>query len=141
MRNIRQLLVAFLMSAVVACGGGGTGTLGTGGSSNTPTLSIGVALTDAGGAASRELSKANPLRLRVLVTASSGSAANRLVSFSLNDTALASFNNGAGTAQTLSDGTAEIGLPCLLKARLPSKLLLALQVIVEQACQQLQRLI
>ena len=108
MRNIRQLLVAFLMSAVVACGGGGS--LGTSGTPSTPTYSIALALTDASGAASRELSKANPLRLRVVVTASSGSAANKLVSFSINDTALASFNNGAGTAQTLSDGTAEIGL-------------------------------
>ncbi|MBU2179655.1 MAG: Ig-like domain-containing protein, partial [Gammaproteobacteria bacterium] len=39
-----------------------------------------------------------------------GSAANKLVTFTINDPELASFNNGAGTAQTLSNGTAEIGL-------------------------------
>jgi len=108
MRNIRQLLVAFLMSAVVACGGGGT--LGESGTPTTPTYSIGLALTDAGGAPSKDLSKANPLKLKATVTATNGSAANKLVTFTINDTALASFNNGAGTAQTLADGTAEIGL-------------------------------
>ena len=108
MRNIRQLLVAFLMSAVVACGGGGT--LGESGTPTTPTYSIGLALTDARGTASKDLSKANPLKLKATVTATNGSAANKLVTFTINDTALASFNNGAGTAQTLADGTAEIGL-------------------------------
>lgn len=108
MRNIRQLLVAFLMSAVVACGGGGT--LGESGTPTTPSYSIGLALTDASGVPSTGLSKANPLKLKATVKATNGSAANKLVTFTINDTALASFNNGAGTAQTLADGTAEIGL-------------------------------
>jgi hypothetical protein len=108
MRNIRQLLVAFLMSAVVACGGGGT--LGESGTPSTPSYSIALALTDAGGTPSKDLSKANPLKLKATVTATNGTAANKLVTFTINDTALASFNNGAGTAQTLADGTAEIGL-------------------------------
>ncbi len=108
MRNIRQLLVAFLMSAVVACGGGGT--LGESGTPATPSYSIGLALTDASGTVSKDLSKANPLKLKATVTATNGSAANKLVTFTINDTALASFNNGAGTAQTLANGTAEIGL-------------------------------
>lgn len=108
MRNIRQLLVAFLMSAVVACGGGGT--LGESGTPVTPTYTVGLALTDAGGTPSKDLSKANPLKVKATVRASSGSAANKLVTFTINDPELASFNNGAGTAQTLADGTAEIGL-------------------------------
>ncbi|RVU41209.1 hypothetical protein EOE67_03140 [Rheinheimera riviphila] len=108
MRNIRQLLVAFLMSAVVACGGGGT--LGESGTPTTPSYSIGLALTDASGVPSTGVSKANPLKLKATVKATNGSAANKLVTFTINDTALASFNNGAGTAQTLADGTAEIGL-------------------------------
>jgi len=108
MRNIRQLLVAFLMSAVVACGGGGT--LGESGTPGTPSYTIALALTDANGAASKDLSKANPLKIKATVTATNGSAANKLITFTINDSDLASFNNGAGTAQTLADGTAEIGL-------------------------------
>ncbi len=109
MRNIRQLLVAFLMSALVACGGGGT--IGEDGGTTTPTFSLALSLSNSAGTAANTVSKASPLTVKVKLSSSDGSSvSNKLVTFTVNDGQLASFNNGAGTAQTNANGEASIGL-------------------------------
>ena len=109
MRNIRQLLVAFLMSAVVACGGGGS--IGGGGTTTTPVYTLALSMSDAAGQAATTVSKAAPLTVTVKLSATNGGAiSGKLVTFTLNDGELASFNNGAGTAQTNASGEASIGL-------------------------------
>lgn len=109
MRNIRQLLVAFLMSAVVACGGGGT--IGGGGTTTNPVYTLALSLSNAAGQSTTTVSKASPVTVKVKLAATNGgSISGKLVTFTLNDGDLASFNNGAGTAQTNAAGEASIGL-------------------------------
>lgn len=103
MRNIRQLLVAFLMSAVVACGGGGT--LGTGGTPTTPVYTVSASITPVA-----NLNQSTNLTVSVKVTASSGVASGKLVTFTLSDAELATFSNQAGTALTDASGIATIQL-------------------------------
>jgi len=102
MRNIRQLLVAFLMSAVVACGGGGT-LDSNGSSSGTYTLTASIA-------PSANLADGSPLTVNVQLRATSGSISGQLVTFAISDAELATFSNQAGTALTDSNGNAAITL-------------------------------
>ena len=102
MRNIRQLLVAFLMSAVVACGGGGT-LDSNGSSSGTYTLTASIA-------PSANLADSSPLTVNVQLRATSGSISGQLVTFAISDAELATFSNQAGTALTDSNGNAAITL-------------------------------
>lgn len=111
MLSIRWYFVIIVFALLAACGGGG-GTIGDdddGGT--TEVISISLALTNAAGAVSTEVSKAQPLTLTATLTSSTGrSMSGQLVTFSFNDALLASFNNQAGTAQTNSNGVAIIGV-------------------------------
>ncbi len=109
MRNIRQLLVAFLMSVVVACGGGGT--LGTGGTPETPKFAAALRLLDAAGAESNTLSNNTPLTVEyTLASTNGGTISGQLITFEISDSAVATFNNGTASAVTNSSGVAKIGL-------------------------------
>jgi hypothetical protein len=108
MGKIRQLLVAFLLSMVAACGGGGT--IGDSGTPATPTTTIELAIKNNAGIAAVRVSRGTPLTVTATVKTNGVAVASKLVSFSLNDAELASFNNGAATAQTDAQGNAVIGL-------------------------------
>lgn len=114
MRNIQRLIVALLVTALTACGGGGTlgnDDTGSGGGDTTPVYSLTVALSDAGGNASTALAQATPLTVTATLTATnSGSVANKVVTFTLSDEDMASFGNIAGTALTNASGVATIPL-------------------------------
>lgn len=112
MRNIRQLCVAFLMTMVTACGGGGTiGSSNTGGGTTTPTTTVTLALKGVAGAeAPASLTANTPIEVHATVLTNGQPAVNQLVTFTLNDTALASFSNDAGTARTNDSGVAVIRL-------------------------------
>lgn len=108
MRIIRHIWVVLLMSMLSACGGGGT----IGGSGNTakPVTTLTMSLADQTGAAANRVTRTKPLKLTTVVKTDGVVAAGKLVTFKLNDAALASFDNDAGTAQTNADGVAVIGL-------------------------------
>ncbi|HSG53433.1 MAG TPA: hypothetical protein VLA40_15105, partial [Rheinheimera sp.] len=111
MRNIQQLIVALIIMALAACGGGGTLDSGGGtGGGSTPVYSLSLALTDAG-SASTELSQDTPLTVTATLTATNGGViANQVISFSVNDDALAGFSNDSGSALTNAEGVATITL-------------------------------
>jgi len=110
-----RMLWCFLsLFSVVACGGGGRlerdGSSGSGGG-GAVTIAIQLAVTDAGGQQSSNLSSANPLNVSATVTDSNGNLlSDTLVTFSFQPTGLATFSNDAGTASTGADGVATIGL-------------------------------
>lgn len=119
--RLKTLIAAILLLSLGACGGGSgggvvredTGNGGTGGGGGSPTteLRIVLALTDASGAESKELSSDNPLTLTATVTNSDGNTiGDQLVTFTFAPAGLADFSNDAGTATTGTTGVATIGL-------------------------------
>lgn len=108
MSNIRQLLVAFMLCLIAACGGGGT--LGNNGTPTTPVYKINLSISNTDGSAASRLSNMNPLRVSAKLTASGANVAAQLVTFSISDAGLASFSNQSATAQTSADGLAQIDL-------------------------------
>ena len=111
MRNIQQLIVALIIITLTACGGGGTLDSGGGtGGSTEPVYSLSLELTDAG-SASTELAQDTPLTVTATLTATNGGVvANQVISFSVNDDALAVFSNDSGSALTNAEGVATITL-------------------------------
>lgn len=113
MRNIQRLFVAVLISVLAACGGGGTlsNDNSGGGDNNTVVYSLAVTLTDSNGGASTALAQATPLTVTATLSATNnGVVANKVISFTVSDSALASFGNTAGTALTDANGVASITL-------------------------------
>lgn len=108
MRIIRHLFVVLLLGVLSACGGGGTIGSTDGGTGTTSTVSL--ALTDQAGATATRVTRVKPLKINATVKTNGAAASGVLVTFALNDSSLASFDNDAGTAQTNSDGVATIGL-------------------------------
>mgnify|MGYP003134214784 CR=1 FL=1 len=116
MRNIRQLLVALMITSLAACGGGGTldnsgGGTGGGSGGNTPVFTLAVTLTNAAGTESNNLSQDTPLVVTATLSATNdGNVANRLISFEVSGEGLATLGNDAGSASTNADGVATIPL-------------------------------
>lgn len=112
MRNVQRLFVALILSALAACGGGGSlGTGNTGGGNTDVVYSLTVALTNANGAASSALSQATPLTVKATLSATNnGVIASKVINFNISDPALASFGNQSGTALTDANGVATIVL-------------------------------
>ncbi|QBL08898.1 hypothetical protein E0Z06_04910 [Rheinheimera sp. D18] len=112
MRNIQQLFVAIIITMLAACGGGGSlGTGNTGGGNTDVVYSLDLTLAKSNGLASSELSQATPLTVKATLSATNdGVIANKVISFTLSDPALASFSNQSGTALTDANGVATIVL-------------------------------
>ncbi|WP_019676959.1 Ig-like domain-containing protein [Arsukibacterium perlucidum] len=116
MRNIRQLLVALMITSLAACGGGGT--LGSGGDSggggsgnNTPVFTLGLTLTNAAGTETNNLSQNTPLVVTATLSATNdGIVANQLITFEVSGDGLATFGNDTGSASTNAEGVATIAL-------------------------------
>lgn len=117
--RLKNLIACLILLSLFACGGGGGDALvrdntdtgsNTGGGTST-TSSIALALVNAEGMSSNQLSSETPLTLSATVKDANGKVAtDTLVTFTFNPAGLANFSNDAGTATTGSTGTAEIGL-------------------------------
>ncbi|MFT6329881.1 MAG: hypothetical protein ACJAYN_001816 [Bermanella sp.] len=115
---IKFLVVCTTSIMLFACGGGEESlTRDGGGPTTTPdpdlvaTYSVAVSIADNQGNAANELSEGNPLIITTTLTATNGGIINDvLVTFSLSQVNLATFNNDTATALTNADGIAVIGL-------------------------------
>jgi hypothetical protein len=116
---IRFLLISATSIMLFACGGSGD-TLSrdaSGGAATTAdpdpvsTYSVTLSISDAQGNAANELSEGNSLIITAALSATNGGSINDvLVTFSLSEVKLATFNNDTATALTNSEGLAVIGL-------------------------------
>jgi hypothetical protein len=104
---------------LTACGGGGSvsrddtdnGAGNGNGGTTTPTYTVSLALENANGEGDNNLSENNSLTVIATVTDQDGNAlSDSLVTFALDNAALATFANDTGTARTNDSGVARIGL-------------------------------
>jgi hypothetical protein len=119
MKALMKFLAIFTTTMILFACGGGDSLTRDGGSGDTPdpdpnpevTYSIVMSVTDAQGAASNEVSDGSPLAITATLSATGeGNIADVLITFSLSDNGLASFNNDTATALTNAEGIAAIGL-------------------------------
>mgnify|MGYP001165742802 FL=1 len=120
MRTLAKTLSLFsAIFMLTACGGGGSvsrndtdnGTGNGGGGTTTPTYTVSLALENANGESDSNLTEDNSLTVVATVTDQDGNAlSDTLVSFVLDNAALATFANDTGTARTNDSGVARIGL-------------------------------
>jgi hypothetical protein len=119
MKAMRKFLVVCTSSIMLfACGGSGDTLSRDGsGSATTPdpapvsTYSVALSISDTQGNAVNGLSEGNSLIITAVLSATNGGSVNDvLVTFSLSEVDLATFNNDTATALTNSDGLAVIGL-------------------------------
>lgn len=120
MRTLAKTLSLFsAIFMLTACGGGGSvsrndtdnGTGNGGGGTTTPTYTVSLALENDNGESDSNLTEDNSLTVVATVTDQDGNALpDTLVSFVLDNAALATFANDTGTARTNGSGVARIGL-------------------------------
>ncbi|MDP4537717.1 Ig-like domain-containing protein [Alkalimonas collagenimarina] len=113
MRNIQLSITAVFFSLLlVACGGGGTlDGGGNGGTGTAPVFTLELELNDSAGAASDQLSDAEPLTARATLSATNnGTISGRVIVFEFSSEGLATLSASSGTALTDSSGVAEIEL-------------------------------
>lgn len=115
--NMNKMLKFFWALACVvlaSCGGGGgsgggSGSGGSGGGTTTPAISVSVALTNAAGQVVTSITAGNAYQAKATVKDASGVAvANRTVTFSINNTAIAVLSQT--TALTDASGVAAISI-------------------------------
>ena len=113
MRNIRQLLVALMITSLAACGGGGTldnSGGGTGGGGTTPdSFTLNVVVVDSQDNELREVSQAQSGEVRATLLRNNQPMQNQLVSFSLNGN-VGVLSPTEGTARTDENGIARVQL-------------------------------
>ena len=115
MRAFARMLCLFgTLFVLVACGGGGSvsrDTTDDSGSGSSPTINVVVSIQNANGEVDRDLTIDNPLTVVATVTNSNGEPqADQLLTFSLSEPDLATFENDTGTARTNASGIATLGL-------------------------------
>ncbi|SNY55806.1 Ig-like domain (group 1) [Arsukibacterium tuosuense] len=116
MRNIRQLLVALMITSLAACGGGGTlgsggGDSGGGTGGSAPVFTLALTITNTAGTETNNLSQDTPLVVTATLTATNdGNVANQLINFEVSGEGLAALGNDAGAASTNAEGVATIPL-------------------------------
>ncbi|MAI39429.1 Ig-like domain-containing protein [Alteromonas sp.] len=120
MRTLAKTLSLFsAIFMLTACGGGGSvsrddtdnGAGNGNGGTTTPTYTVSLALENANGEGDNNLSENNSLTVVATVTDQDGNAlSDSLVTFALDNAALATFANDTGTARTNDSGVARIGL-------------------------------
>ncbi|WP_420935832.1 beta strand repeat-containing protein [Alteromonas sp. A081] len=120
MRTLAKTLSLFsAIFMLTACGGGGSvsrddtdnGAGNGNGGTTTPTYTVSLALQNTNGEGDNDLSEDNSLTVIATVTDQDGNALpDSLVTFVLDNTALATFSNDTGTARTNADGVARIGI-------------------------------
>ena len=120
MRTLAKTLSLFsAIFMLTACGGGGSvsrddtdnGAGNGNGGTTTPTYTVSLALENANGEGDNNLSENNSLTVVATVTDQDGNAlSDSLVTFALDNAALATFANDTGTARTNDSGVARVGL-------------------------------
>jgi len=111
MRLIQHFLIGFFSLALAACGGGGTlESGGNGGGSTTPdNYTLSVTLLNASGQEVRQVTTAEPGKLRAVLRKNGQPHSNQLIRFSL-DGNVGLFSPADGSARTDQNGVAEIQL-------------------------------